>query len=627
MINSLWNILVIEDNPGDFYLIREYLTEAHQVYEVFNSKTLAEAREVTKLIRFDVILLDLSLPDGEGKALIEDVLAICGSTPIIILTGLTDKQFGIESLKLGVQDYLVKGEVNAPILFKSINYSIERSKAREQLIESNKRYELVSNATNDMVWDWDLETGKIYRSKAGWKKIFGNESADDLDKADAFSARIHPEDKPGTDKFLKRFFNDPSSVTFEHEFRMRRDDGTYAYVVDKGYLIRNELGEPKRLIGALHDITKRKLSEIEVAHKEQRFRSLVQSGTDIICILDIEGHYTFVSPSVKTVLGYDEDDVLGKTVFSFVHPDDLQQVTSEVYQLEHKKFVEMQPFRFPNAAGEWRWLECTATNLLSEPAVSGIVVNSRDITERILQEKEKEQLIRELTHNIQDLKQFSFITSHNLRAPLSNMQGILSILDTSEVKNEETLMLINGLKVSTRQLTETIGDLVEILIIKQNTNLDKEKINFNDTLQAVTHTLGGILDKVQPVVSADFRKAPFVFFNKSYLESIFLNMITNAIKYKQKERPLKLNIESWDEENYVVLSFADNGQGIDLSKYRQRIFGLYQRFHAHEDGKGIGLYMVHSQLTSLGGKIEVESEVDKGTCFKLFFKKEQLNVK
>ena len=398
-------------------------------------------------------------------------------------------------------------------------------------------------------------------------------------------------------------------------------------MVDRGYLIRNGLGQPTRFIGALQDITDRKLSEIEVAFKERRFRSLVQSGTDVICILDVNGYYTFVSPSTKAVLGYYEDDLMGKTVFSLVHPDDLQQVTSEANQLWHKKFVEMHPFRFPNAAGEWRWLECTATNLLSEPAVRGVVVNSRDITERILQEKEKEQLIRELTHNIKDLKQFSFITSHNLRAPLSNLQGILSILDTSEIKNGETIMLINGLKVSTQQLTETINDLVEILIIKQNANLNKEKLIFHDTFLAVVNTLGGIGETDQATLSTDFGGAPFVFFNKAYLESIFLNMVTNALKYSDKKRPLQLDIKSWTEENYVVLSFTDNGQGIDLAKYGKRIFGLYQRFHTYEDGKGIGLYMVHSQLTSLGGRIEVESEVDKGTCFKLFFKKEHLNVK
>ena len=100
MKDSLWNILVVEDNPGDLYLIKEYLAEGHHQYEVFNSKTLAETREIAKIIRFDVILLDLTLPDGGGKSLIEDVLAISGSTPVIILTGLSDKQFGIESLKL-----------------------------------------------------------------------------------------------------------------------------------------------------------------------------------------------------------------------------------------------------------------------------------------------------------------------------------------------------------------------------------------------------------------------------------------------------------------------------------------------------------------------------------------------
>lgn len=621
------NILVVEDNPGDLYLIQEYLSNSPVPFEVFNTKTLAETREAVQFTRFDVILLDLTLPDKMGKELIEEVIKLASATPIIILTGYSDEQFGVESLKLGVQDYLVKDEVSSSILFKSINYSIERAKTQAQLLESHKRYELVSNATNDMVWDWDLVAGNIYRSKRGWQRIFGNRIDEEHNQPDAFKTRIHPDDEGITSGFLDGFLAKPSSVTFEHEFRMRRDDGTYAYVIDKGYLVRDEQGKPVRLIGALQDITGRKLSEIAVQLKEQRFRHLVQSGNDMISILDAKGTYTYLSPSVSTVLGYGEDHLLGLNVFDLVHPDDLATLKSEVHKLTDKKFVELSPFRFPDVQGEYRWLECKVTNHLEAPAVHGIVVNSRDITQRKQRAAEKEKLIEELTLYNQDLKQFSFITSHNLRAPLSNLQGILNILDTSEIASRETLHLIEGLRKSTSQLSETINDLVNILIIKQNTSLVKENLSFQQSFDNVTNMLQGILAHESPVVSTCFEHAPSVFFHKSYLESIFLNLLTNSIKYKSPSRELKLNLSSEEEEGYIVLSFSDNGLGIDTSKFGSRIFGLYQRFHSVNEGKGIGLYMVHSQMTALGGKVSVESEPDKGTTFKLHFKHDKQHAK
>ncbi|WP_416865017.1 MAG: PAS domain S-box protein [Imperialibacter sp.] len=621
MKKGTWHILIVEDNPGDFYLINEYLQDIPKKVEVTHTLTLAATIEKLASKTFDAVLLDLTLPDSSGKELIEEVVLRAGSTPVVILTGYADDKYGIDSLKLGVQDYIIKDDLSGSTLHKSLNYSIERIKTQAQLIESNRRYELVTNATNDMVWDWNLLTNETYRSRVGWEKVFGAKRAHEFDKPGSFKARIHPDDELQTSRFLEEFFKDPDSLKFEHEFRMMRDDGDYAYVVDRAYLVRDSDGKPIRLIGALQDITERKKSELDLAEKERRFRHLVQSGTDVISIVDARGIYTYLSPSVKTILGFEESYLVGKNVFDLVHPDDIQGVKLEAKRLKEEAFIEMTPFRFPNAAGNWRWLECKATNLINDKAVQGIVVNSRDITTRLQQSKEKELLIKELTYNNWDLKQFSFITSHNLRAPLSNLIGILQLLDTNEIKNQQTLQLLEGIRASTFQLDETIKDLVNILIIKQNTHPDKELISFVEAWEKVTRVAGGLIAETKPAIRSDFTKCSRLHFNPAYLESILLNLLTNALKYRHPERSLKINISTKQEKEFVVLTFVDNGLGINMSKYSGKIFGLYQRFHSNADGKGIGLYIVHSQVTALGGKIEVESFENKGTTFRVYFKK------
>lgn len=120
----------------------------------------------------------------------------------------------------------------------------------------------------------------------------------------------------------------------------------------------------------------------------------------------------------------------------------------------------------------------------------------------------------------------------------------------------------------------------------------------------------------------DFEKAETIFTNKSYFESILLNLMTNSLKYKDEVRKLKIEISSKVKENKTIITFKDNGIGIDLERNKDKIFGLYQRFHDYADSKGLGLYLVKSQVESMGGTISVESEVDKGTSFKITFKNE-----
>jgi PAS domain S-box-containing protein len=242
-----------------------------------------------------------------------------------------------------------------------------------------------------------------------------------------------------------------------------------------------------------------------------------------------------------------------------------------------------------------------------------------DISERKNHEKEREMLIQELTKSNTELKQFSYITSHNMRAPLTNMLTILDLIDRSTVNSEETLEMLDAMESATNHLNETLNDLIQILIVKGNSSIQCIQLDLRESLQTVEKSIASIIDESQTRIETSF-EVPSVLFDPKYLESIFLNLITNSIKYSRKGIPPTIFIRSYLDKDEVVLVFQDNGRGFDMEKVKNRIFGLYQRFHNNSDSKGVGLYLVHSQITSLGGSIDVQSEVDKGTTFTLRFK-------
>ncbi|MEO6455046.1 MAG: PAS domain S-box protein, partial [Ginsengibacter sp.] len=391
-MNQSHAILIIEDNPGDQLLLHENLKSIKLISEITMVETLTGAINLLKEQTFSLIFLDLFLPDSTGLESFTELIKTNSKTPIIISSGLSDSQVAIRAITLGAQDFLIKGDYDNKILEKTILYSIERKRNLEIIEESNERFNIVSKATNDMVWDWNIITGEVYRNKERWAKIFGSKEETPGNYED-FTQRVHPDDRLRVNIILQKLlYETPNENLFEAEFRALRDDGTYAIIYDRGYIIRDEEGRPLRAIGASQDITERKMAEQKVILSEQRFKSLVQNGSDIIGILDQQGNYLYLSDSIKNILGYDPTFLLGKNAFSFIHIDDQPEAKLFLEKLLIEKHLTAPPHRFLNADGKWRWMESTISYFMDDPAVKGIVVNSKDITDKKIADDEIKKL-------------------------------------------------------------------------------------------------------------------------------------------------------------------------------------------------------------------------------------------
>lgn len=245
------------------------------------------------------------------------------------------------------------------------------------------------------------------------------------------------------------------------------------------------------------------------------------------------------------------------------------------------------------------------------------------ITKKNAEEQNKliEEKNEELRASKEELKSiFSYITTHNLRSPLTNLVLICKLISQEKIEDPSTLKLIEAFKTSTYQLNETLNDLINILIVKKNTDLKLDELSFEEILDTVKDSISETLSDSKVIIETDFSDEPTVHFTKVYLESIFLNLITNSIKYRHTERSPIVKIKTIkDAIGRTKLTFSDNGIGMDMSRVKNKIFGFQQRFH-DTDSKGIGLFFVKSQINALGGQIEVDSEVNIGTIFTITFK-------
>lgn len=225
----------------------------------------------------------------------------------------------------------------------------------------------------------------------------------------------------------------------------------------------------------------------------------------------------------------------------------------------------------------------------------------------------------ELVEQNSRLEQFAFIISHNLRAPLARVQGLASILKNS-TSAEEREKIVQLLVQSSQEFDTVISDLSNILSIQKSNTRIRSEVKLAEMADKVIQALEDEIKHVHAIVKNGIAKTEKIHSLPPYIESIFYNLVSNAIKYRDPTRPLEVNITSAPQAPFVCVTITDNGLGIDLQRHRDQLFSLYKRFHLHAEGKGLGLYLVKTQMEALGGRIEVDSEVNVGTTFRLFFK-------
>jgi len=476
-----------------------------------------------------------------------------------------------------------------------------RKQTELSLRESNQRYNLISQATNDMVWDWDLVTGKVYRNKEGWKKIFRTGDKDiENENIDDWDSRVHPEDQQKVQE-VEAEIQKSEKDFFEVECRVLRYDGTYAYVHDRGHILRNEQGQAVRLIGATQDITARKEAELQVAKSELRFRSLVQNSSDIICIFNDRGYFKYSSPAIKKILGFEPEETIEKNAFAFLHPDDVDPLKDYLSQTKPDMYREMPLLRFKNTQGEWRWLESRVTNMCDSPEVDGYVFNCRDITDRIILENElenerqlKQQEITRavITAQEKERQELGSELHDNINQILAGSRLYLGLAQKEmEIEHPyltETDTLISSAITEIRNLSHTL--------IAPSLN-ESELLAAIDNIIEVTQETSGILISLQ---AFSFDETDITDKLKLSIFRIIQEQFNNILKHAGAQ---KVIVRLVQEGTKTLLSIKDDGVGFDTNK----------------KSDGVGLMNIRTRASLFNGELTIISSPGKGCELRVVF--------
>jgi len=252
---------------------------------------------------------------------------------------------------------------------------------------------------------------------------------------------------------------------------------------------------------------------------------------------------------------------------------------------------------------------------------SGIIHQKND--ELVVEVERQTQDLKKTNHELIEqntrLEQFAFIISHNLRAPLARLVGLANILEYAK-DDKEAHEIVQFIVKSTHDLDQVIKDLTIILRIQKMNTLVLSEIQLDEMLQRIRKTLEDEIRETGAKIEFDFTDTNSLNSLHPYVESIFYNLVSNAIKYRHPQRLPHIKIRSKLVDGYAKIDVSDNGLGIDMVKNKDNLFSLYKRFHFHVEGKGMGLYLVKTQVEALGGKVEIQSKVDEGTVFSVYLR-------
>jgi PAS domain S-box-containing protein len=366
-------------------------------------------------------------------------------------------------------------------------------------------------------------------------------------------------------------------------------------------------------------------TQLKLKKSEEHLELAVDAAGLGIWDWDIKNDTLFLNSTWKMMLGYAPDEIKEdpRTFLTLIHPEDKELFAKKLN--EHiiglsENFSSV--FRMQTKSGKWKWILSQSKAERNKDRIAtrlaGIHLDMDDL-------KKKEQELHRITEDLlrmnTDLQQFAFVTSHNLRAPVANITSLLRMADYSQL-SEINKDIHGKIQFSTNMLMNTLQDLNDILTAKKETEKPKELINIRERFASLSAIFNDDIKKTGSHLTTDFSAVQSVLFPVTIFDSIVMNLLSNALKFRNPKRVLEITITSGEDNQYIFLKFKDNGKGIDLALQGNKIFKLYQRFHELTEGKGMGLYIIKNQLENLGGKITVASVPDEGAEFTIWIRKE-----
>ena len=367
------------------------------------------------------------------------------------------------------------------------------------------------------------------------------------------------------------------------------------------------------------DVTERVNFEQSIRESEENFRTTLENSSELIHTIDFEGKLIWANRAWKEKLGVADKNVEGLNLVDFLDNETLNKFKNLTPRLHNGEIITELDCIFLSTNGSVLNLHGRAIPYYKDQKIIGSQAYLHDITLIKKAELDLKNLL-ELTQSQNNrLRNFTHIVSHNLRSHSTNLSGLISLL-SDELPSFKENIYFSNLDSASNNLMDVIHNLSEIANIQTDDQNKFVAIDIYNTVKKVISTIYGIAHNAGVDIRFDSQNSLSVIGDSAYLDSVVLNLLTNAIKYKSDKRESFVEIKITQEGDFVCLKVIDNGLGIDLERQGRKIFGMYKTFHKHPDARGVGLFLTKNQVEAMGGKIEVESKVDEGTVFKLLLK-------
>ncbi len=588
-------VLLVEDNPGDVRLVREMLKEATTGWPALeNTPSLMTAVERLAKGGIDAVLLDLGLPDSQGLDTFAKLHNQFPRAPIVVVTGLTDEVLGLQAVRQGAQDYLIKGQMNSQWLCRAILYAVERAQAKGALERSEQRYRLLYEKCLAGVYR-TAPDDRIMDCNEAFVKVLGYASPEEILARPARELYFDPRER---EAFIARIRAE--KTLSDLELCLKRKDGSPVWVLVNENLIEGEAGGPPFILGTIIDITRRKEAEEALRQSENHLRAIVEAEPECVAKVASNGDLLQMNPAGLAMIEADSfAEVRGKSVLPLIAPEHRAAFKAFLRAVSSGNKANLE-FEMVGLKGTRRWAESYAVPIADETRSNSVLAVMRDLTER----KQAEKALRGLSTRLLQLqdeerrrvaRELHDAIGQNLVALVTNLT--VAHRSAGRIHPKARQALSGSLEVAERCLKEmrTLSYLLHPPL------LDEEGLP-----SALAWYADGFAErsgiKIDLKVSPNFGRLP------QEVETTLFRVVQESLAnvHRHSKSPIA-SIRLSRRSTEVKLEIRDKGQGMPAKVLRS----------GNPNGQlGVGIMGMRERARQLGGRLEIASS-RRGTTVRL----------